>query len=94
MELDLQRLFGLHVHSCIHKLRPRNSRTVHEEENAKNTLMHIAIPKDLPCRNAPLKTIVESRECYYYYCLSTSIFSSPLSHFPRGILCFSNLETF
>ncbi len=24
MELDLQSLFGLHVHSCIHWLRPRN----------------------------------------------------------------------
>jgi hypothetical protein len=23
MELDLQSLFGLHVHSCIHWLRPR-----------------------------------------------------------------------
>ncbi len=25
MELDLQSLFGLHVHSCTHWLRPRNS---------------------------------------------------------------------
>jgi hypothetical protein len=25
MELDLQILFGLHVHSCTHWLRPRNS---------------------------------------------------------------------
>jgi hypothetical protein len=25
MELDLQSLFGLHVHSCTHRLRPRNS---------------------------------------------------------------------
>ncbi len=25
MELDLQSLFGLHVHSCTHLLRPRNS---------------------------------------------------------------------
>jgi hypothetical protein len=24
MELDLQSLFGLHVHSCTHWLRPRN----------------------------------------------------------------------
>jgi hypothetical protein len=24
MQLDLQSLFGLHVHSCIHCLRPRN----------------------------------------------------------------------
>jgi hypothetical protein len=23
MELDLQSLFGLHVHSCTHRLRPR-----------------------------------------------------------------------
>jgi hypothetical protein len=26
MELDLQSIFGLHVHSCTHWLRPRNSR--------------------------------------------------------------------
>jgi hypothetical protein len=26
MELDLQSLFGLHVHSCSHWLRPRNPR--------------------------------------------------------------------
>ncbi len=25
MELDLQSLFGLHVYSCTHCLRPRNS---------------------------------------------------------------------
>jgi hypothetical protein len=25
MELDLQSLFGLHVHSCTHLLRPRNN---------------------------------------------------------------------
>jgi hypothetical protein len=25
MELDLQSLFGLHVYSCTHRLRPRNS---------------------------------------------------------------------
>ncbi len=25
MELDLQSLFGLHMHSCTHWLRPRNS---------------------------------------------------------------------
>jgi hypothetical protein len=25
MELDLQSLFGLHVHSCAHWLRPRNN---------------------------------------------------------------------
>jgi hypothetical protein len=29
--------------------------TVDKEKNAQNALMHIAIPKDLPCRNAPLK---------------------------------------
>ncbi len=26
MELDLQSIFGLHVHSCAHWLRPRNTR--------------------------------------------------------------------
>jgi hypothetical protein len=25
IELDLQRLFGIHVYSCTHWLRPRNS---------------------------------------------------------------------
>ncbi len=29
MELDLQSLFGLHVHSCAHWLRPHNSRPPH-----------------------------------------------------------------
>jgi hypothetical protein len=30
MELDLQSFFGLHVHSCTHWLRPRNSPLPHQ----------------------------------------------------------------
>ncbi len=65
MELDLQSLFGLHVHSCSHWLRPRNSPLPPHLGSYTSALLVILYRRQPPDSHYFISTIVCTLRYYH-----------------------------